>query len=134
MVVLTAALDSNRAIDPARGWLSPGSPDLPGTRLTSPWDVISKAGAPAMGTRLPELDDLLGAHYAGGQLHDVVATAVRETLAAKPRLMYKKDALRSLQALDSDQVVGLIGEFQTGRLATEELVACVSDLAKSIPS
>ena len=59
---------------------------------------------------------------------------MRDTLAAKPRLAYKKDAIRSLQALDSDRIVELVSEVQSGRLATENLVARVTDLVKSIPS
>jgi hypothetical protein len=130
-VVLTAA-DSNRVVDPALGWLSPRSPSLPEPfvialsrhfeRTLPRWDQVTR------------LDDLLGAHDAGEQLHEVVATAVRDTLAAKPRLDYKKEALRSLQALDPGRIVELVSDVQRGRLATEELGTRVADLVKSIPS
>jgi hypothetical protein len=130
-VVLSAA-DSNRAIDPAHGWLSPGSPSQP-----EPLDI---ALARHFERALPRwdqvtvLDDLLVDDAAVDEISDVVADEVRAALAAKPRLAHKKEALRALQGLDPRPIADLITNVQTGRIGGSEVVELLAGIAKSASS
>ncbi len=130
-VVLTAA-DSNRAIDPEHGWQSPRSASVPEPlsialgrhfeRALPRWDQVTR------------LDDLLGQDDAVDEISTVVGAEAREALGAKPRLDYKKEALRSLQLLDPDQIADVVTDVQAGRLGGADIVAHLARIAKSAAS
>ncbi len=130
-VVLTAA-DSNRAIDPEQGWLSPGTSSAPEPlsialgrhfeRALPRWDRVTR------------LDDLLCHGEAVDEIATVVGAEVREALAAKPRLNYKKEALRSLQVLDPGQIADVVADIQAGRIGGADTVARLAHIAKSTAS
>jgi hypothetical protein len=130
-VVLTAA-DSNRAVDPEHGWLSPGSPSLPEPldialgrhfeRALPRWDQVTV------------LDDLLVDNATVDEISDVVASEVRAALTGKPRLSHKKQALRSLQGLDPRQIADVVADVRVGRIGGSEVVEILEDIAKSASS
>lgn len=130
-VVLSAA-DTNRAIDPEQGWLAPGGSSIPEPlsialgrhfeRSLPRWDQVTR------------LDDLLGHDDAIDEISTVVGAEVHDVLASKPRLNYKKEALRSLQRLDSDQITDVVTAIQAGRIGGAEIVARLADIARSAAS
>jgi hypothetical protein len=130
--IVLAAAESNRAIDPEHGWLSPGSPSQPEPldialvrhfeRALPRWDQVTV------------LDDLLIDDGTADEISDVVADEVRAVLAGKPRLSHKKEALRSLQGLDPSHITEVVTHVQTGRIRGSEVVELLTDIAKSASS
>lgn len=118
--IVTAAA-CNRAIDPVRGWLEPGtflvtdSLDLTLTyyfeRRLPRWERV--AGL----TELLEMGDF------SADANEIVTAEFDTALNAKPRLEHKRQAQQGLRELDQHVVAALVVAVQKRKIAGGELVA-----------
>jgi hypothetical protein len=118
-VIVTAA-DSNRCIDPVRGWLEPGSVAVPDA-LEHALDRYFERRIPRW-DRVASLDEMLDIGDFTSDAVAITETEIAAALRAKPRLAHKKQALQALALLDPRLLAAVIVEVQTTRLAGDRLV------------
>jgi hypothetical protein len=128
---IVSAADCNRAIDPVRGWLEPGSlvvsEDFGLTLAQYFQQRLPRWERVAGLTELLELGDISAD---AGQL---VATRIDAALRVKPRLEHKKQAQQALRELDPHQLSALIVGVQAGKMTGAEMAERVLTLAEATP-
>lgn len=118
-VVMTAA-DAHYSVDPIRGWLAPHSPSSPeplGIALGRHFDRCLPDWE-----RVANLDELLDLGDLTTAASEISSAQIAAALRANPRLVYKKESLRALSAIDSSAIAAVVVEVQSGQLADDELV------------
>jgi hypothetical protein len=81
--------------------------------------------------RVASLEELRGLGDVTETASEISSAQIAEALRAKPRLAYKKESLQALKMLDSSALALIVVEAQSGRLAGEELVDRIAELAEA---
>jgi len=129
--VLTHA-DCVRAIDPIAGWVEP--------RLPSPPEPLELALRRHLEKSLPRwdavapLDELLVLAQADEDVDAAAGEALRDNLGRTARIPAKKRALASLADLDGELLISVLQDVRAGRLAGENLVGRLREIAGPAPS
>jgi len=129
-LIVTAA-DSNKCIDPVRGWLEPG-------RGVAMPDVLERVLDRYFEQRLPRwervsgLDELLNFGDFTSDTVAITKAVIAQALRARPRLPYKKQALQALAGLDPMLLSAVIVGAQTSQLDEQQLIEQLARIAEAM--
>lgn len=129
--VLTHA-DCVRAIDPIAGWVEPGLPSPPEPLELALRRHLEKS-LPRWDAVAP-LDELLLLAQADEDVDAAAGEAMRDNLGRTARIPAKKRALASLADLDGELLISVLQDVRAGRLAGENLVGRLREIAGPAPS